>query len=99
MKIGDFVRIKNTESEGVISQILSEKKIEVVLDNGFTVKVETAKIDLCSPPEEIKKQKKKYTVSIPPPKVDLHIQMIMDNYKGISNSEIVKIQLKQGTES
>ncbi len=95
MEAGDYVKLKDHDDGGTITKILSKKKVEVALENGFTIKVDIDKIEGSEAPKPFQKSKKKPSVTIPPLKVDLHIEKLITNHKGMSNFDIVQIQLNE----
>lgn len=95
MNIDDFVIILGTEDGGKITKILSKSKFEVLLDNGFTIRTSIDKIKLGEEPLKYKYHTpKKHTIVLPPYKVDLHIECLIEDYKNLSNAEKIIIQLE-----
>ncbi len=96
MKVGDYIKLKEADGSGVIRKLLSSTKIEVEMENGFVIKVANDKVELSEPPIPfVKKGKKKPSISIPPPKVDLHIEQLLPNHRNMSNFDIVQFQLNE----
>ena len=94
MKIGDYARIIETDNIGEI-KLLVGKKVELILENGFTVKVNYNKIELCEAPIPFPKTIIKHKVIAPPPKVDLHIENLITDFKGLTNAEIILLQIDE----
>lgn len=94
METGDFVILKDSDQTGTVNKVLSPKKIEVALDNGFILQLATSKVELTEKPEETIEEKKSYALKIPPHKVDLHIEHLVNDHTHLSNSEKVQLQLE-----
>jgi len=95
MKIGDFVIIKESHQTGEISKVLSNTKIEIILNNGFTFKLPISSVELTDYPLKLTSSTKKPTIKMPPYKVDLHIEELVSDFKYLSNSEKVQIQMDE----
>lgn len=94
MKKGDFVALLDSNQTGVIGKILSDKKVELILDNGFTVQVNTDKLEKSTPPEKNKSIPKKHSIAMPPYRVDLHIENLLNDHSYLSNGEKIRLQLE-----
>ena len=93
MNTGDFVEILDTQDGGKITKVLSKNKVEVLLDNGFIMKVETAKLKLGVEPVRKESPRKKHAIAMPSIKEDLHIEQLITDFKGLNNAEKIRIQL------
>ena len=94
MQVGDFVEILDTGDGGKVTKVLSPKKIEVLLNNGFIIKVDLAKVKKSNEPIRKESIQKKHAIKIPPPKVDLHIEELVSDHTFLTNAEKIKIQLE-----
>ena len=96
MKINDFVEILNTGDGGKISKILSKKMVEVVLNNGFSIKTTTDKIRLSNEPplKPYPILPKKHIINLPPPIVDLHVEKLIDDVENLTNAEKIQLQIE-----
>lgn len=95
MEVGDFVIILDTEDGGKITKILSKSKIEILLDNGFTIRTSTDKIKIGEEPVRfVNHLPKKHKVTLPPIKVDLHMECLIDDHTRLNNAEKVILQLE-----
>lgn len=109
MKIGDFVVFKNETDTGTIKEIISERKIKITNSQGFDeIKLSSEIIVIDKnfnqvssygqiPKHEkqtnslkFSKEKIKKTSSI---KIDLHIELLVEDFSKYSNEEIIKIQI------
>ena len=109
MKIGDFVVFKNESDTGTIKEIISEGKIKITNSQGFDeIKLSSEIIVIDKnfnqvssygqiPKHEkqtnslkFSKEKIKKTSSI---KIDLHIELLVEDFSKYSNEEIIKIQI------
>tara|TARA_A100001388_G_C28688351_1_gene460023 strand:+ start:327 stop:827 length:501 start_codon:yes stop_codon:yes gene_type:complete len=109
MKIGDFVVFKNETDTGTIKEIISEGKIKITNSQGFDeIKLSSEIIVIDKnfnqvssygqiPKHEkqtnslkFSKEKIKKTSSI---KIDLHIELLVEDFSKYSNEEIIKIQI------
>ena len=95
MKPGDYVNILDMEGGGTIVRVLSKGKMEVLLDNGFTVRVSVTQLQPSEAPIASASIPKKPSITIPPTKVDLHIEQLVTHYEHLTNSEKVLIQLEE----
>ena len=109
LTIGDKVLFKKDDLKGEIIRVNSIYKVTVLTDDGFEmnisikdlVKVEAGTDKAISYGEigyskdkiskSLKSQKKEKSQTIL--KVDLHIELLMDNFQYMDNFEIVQIQL------
>ena len=109
MKIGDFVVFKNETDTGTIKEIISEGKIKITNSQGFDeIKLSSEIIVIDKnfnqvssygqiPKHEkqtnslkFSKEKIKKTSSI---KIDLHIELLVEDFSKYTNEEIIKIQI------
>ena len=109
MKIGDFVVFKNETDTGTIKEIISERKIKITNSQGFDeIKLSSEiividknfnqvssygqipKHEKQSNSLKFSKEKIKKTSSI---KIDLHIELLVEDFSKYSNEEIIKIQI------
>lgn len=109
MKIGDFVVFKNESDTGTIKEIISEGKIKITNSQGFDeIKLSSEIIVIDKnfnqvssygqiPKHEkqtnslkFSKEKIKKTSSI---KIDLHIELLVEDFSKYTNEEIIKIQI------
>ena len=109
MKIGDFVVFKNESDTGTIKEIISEGKIKITNSQGFDeIKLSSEiividknfnqvssygqipKHEKQSNSLKFSKEKIKKTSSI---KIDLHIELLVEDFSKYSNEEIIKIQI------
>ena len=109
MKIGDFVVFKNETDTGTIKEIISERKIKITNSQGFDeIKLSSEIIVIDKnfnqvssygqiPKHEkqtnslkFSKEKIKKTSSI---KIDLHIELLVEDFSKYTNEEIIKIQI------
>lgn len=94
MNVGDFVIILDTEDGGQITKIFSKSKVEVLLDNGFTIRTSLDKIKIGKEPLKHEYHiPKKHSIALPPLKVDLHIECLYDDPSTLNNAEKIIIQL------
>ena len=107
-KIGDKILFKKEKQEGIVLEILSKEKILIRNSNGFDIEVFSNDIilfeeetnspsaygsnfpqkDKLTNLNHFKKDYQKVEY-----KIDLHVEKIIKDYKGMSNFEIVQIQL------
>lgn len=109
MKIGDFVVFKNETDTGTIKEIISEGKIKITNSQGFDeIKLSSEiividknfnqvssygqipKHEKQSNSLKFSKEKIKKTSSI---KIDLHIELLVEDFSKYTNEEIIKIQI------
>ena len=109
MKIGDFVVFKNESDTGTIKEIISEGKIKITNSQGFDeIKLSSEiividknfnqvssygqipKHEKQSNSLKFSKEKIKKTSSI---KIDLHIELLVEDFSKYTNEEIIKIQI------
>jgi len=109
MKIGDFVVFKNETDTGTIKEIISEGKIKITNSQGFDeIKLSSEiividknfnqvssygqipKYEKQTNSLKFSKEKIKKTSCI---KIDLHIELLVEDFSKYSNEEIIKIQI------
>lgn len=108
LKPGDHVAVISDTTRGVVKELLPQKKVLVLTDDGFEntyqlkelVKVlpQSKKlVEIHSVPEKDKPVSKKNTVSSKQlqkgMEIDLHIHELIDSWKHMTNGEIVQLQL------
>lgn len=109
LKVGDNVRFLNEKGEGVIKEFISAVKARVEIQDGFEIDVPIKELVPISPvplkdmkvlrKEPVIRQKPSPVISKAHAKddmvVDLHIEKLMEDYYGLTNSEKLDIQVKQ----
>ena len=96
MELHDYIKLKDSEATGQITRILSRNKVEVALDNGFSLTVQISKLELIPPPEkEENRSVKKPKIAMPPPRVDLHIEHLTTAHRTLTNAEKIILQLNE----
>ncbi|WP_293871886.1 Smr/MutS family protein [Flavobacterium sp.] len=78
---------------------LTYKSSELIkIENGSTLKFSFNKSQIISEKEVVKpnyiNKEKKYKKEIPPPEFDLHIEKLIKSYKGMSNYDILTLQIE-----
>lgn len=96
MKTGETIKIIDSEQVGTVTKILSESKVEIALENGFKISINKSKLVKTEEPipENNFIRFKKNTITIPPMKVDLHIECILPNHSHLTNGEKIDLQLQ-----
>ncbi len=108
MKVGDTVRFLNEKGEGIIKEFISTVKARVEIEGGFEIDMPIKELVAVPPIslKDIRVQHKDTTGYQPSADsqklskahakdemiVDLHIEKLMEDYYGLSNSEKLDIQ-------
>ena len=108
-KVGDNILLKKEKQSGIITKINSLYKVQIETPDGFEINVSVKDIilidsltekssaygtdfyhkDLPNSKKPSAKQQRSQTIL----KVDLHIELLTDNFQYMDNFEIVQIQL------
>jgi dsDNA-specific endonuclease/ATPase MutS2 len=108
LKVGDNVRFLNEKGEGIIKEFLSAVKARVEIQGGFEIDLPIKELVPISPLslKNMKVMLKESTYKQEPVKikskahakdemvVDLHIEKLLEDHYGLTNSEKLDIQVK-----
>ena len=94
-KVGDKVRFLNEVGEGVVIEVLSDNSVMVENQDGFDYQFAISDLVSTTPKEDYKLEGIEHVDKInnEEHEIDLHIEELIDSHRGMSNSQILSVQM------